>query len=51
MTGSYKRNLSGGVLRKNISRLADEIDVDTTGLHRPARCRRAGQSGTGGSRR
>ncbi|MET0509677.1 MAG: PilC/PilY family type IV pilus protein, partial [Burkholderiaceae bacterium] len=31
MTGSYKRNLSGGVLRKNISRLADEIDIDGTG--------------------
>lgn len=31
ITGSYKRNLSGGVLRKNISRLDDEIDVIGTG--------------------
>lgn len=26
MTGSYRRNLSGGVLRKNIGKLEDEID-------------------------
>jgi type IV pilus assembly protein PilY1 len=31
MTGSYKRNLSGGVLRKNISPLNDEINVSTDG--------------------
>lgn len=31
MTGSYKRNLSGGVLRKNISRISDEIAVTTDG--------------------
>ena len=31
MTGSYKRNLSGGVLRKNISPLSDEINVKTDG--------------------
>ncbi len=31
MTGSYTRNLSGGVLRKNISPLNDEINVDTNG--------------------
>ncbi len=31
MTGSYSKNLSGGVLRKNISRLTDEINVSTDG--------------------
>ena len=31
MTGSYMRNLSGGVLRKNISPLSDEINVATDG--------------------
>lgn len=31
MTGSYKRNLSGGVLRKNVSRITDEIAVTTNG--------------------
>ncbi len=29
ITGSYERNLSGGVLRKNISSITDEINVDT----------------------
>ena len=31
MTGSYKKNLSGGVLRKNISPLLDEINASTDG--------------------
>ena len=31
VTGSYGKNMSGGVLRKNISELTDEIDVDHTG--------------------
>ncbi len=29
MTGSYKNNLDGGVLRKNIGSIKDEIDEDT----------------------
>ncbi len=29
VTGSYLRNLSGGVLRKNISKITDEINVNT----------------------
>ncbi|WP_020674726.1 PilC/PilY family type IV pilus protein [Geopsychrobacter electrodiphilus] len=31
MTGSYKKNKSGGVLRKNISSISDEINVTTDG--------------------
>jgi type IV pilus assembly protein PilY1 len=31
VTGSYKRNLSGGVLRKNIGGLSDEININTDG--------------------
>lgn len=31
LTGSYTKNLSGGVLRKNISQLNDEINVTTDG--------------------
>ena len=31
MSGSYTRNLSGGVLRKNVSPLNDEINVSTDG--------------------
>ncbi|MEX2515561.1 MAG: PilC/PilY family type IV pilus protein [Gammaproteobacteria bacterium] len=31
MQGSYEKNLSGGVLRKNIGNLADEINIDTDG--------------------
>jgi len=31
MTGSYKKNFSGGVLRKNIGNLDDEINIDTDG--------------------
>ncbi|SJM94440.1 Neisseria PilC domain protein [Crenothrix polyspora] len=31
MTGSYGKNKSGGVLRKNASRLTDEINVDSDG--------------------
>ena len=30
-TGSYEKNISGGVLRKNIGPLDDEINVDTDG--------------------
>lgn len=29
LTGSYRHNLEGGVLRKNISNFADEVDVTT----------------------
>lgn len=29
LTGSYNNNLQGGVLRKNISSITDEIDLDT----------------------
>ncbi|WP_308363762.1 MULTISPECIES: PilC/PilY family type IV pilus protein [unclassified Microbulbifer] len=31
MTGSYKKNTSGGVLRKNVGDLTDEINVETNG--------------------
>ena len=31
MTGSYSKNISGGVLRKNISKLDDEINFTTDG--------------------
>ncbi|MEA1991970.1 MAG: hypothetical protein U9N58_07230, partial [Thermodesulfobacteriota bacterium] len=31
ITGSYSKNTSGGVLRKNISSITDEIDSNTTG--------------------
>lgn len=31
MTGSYQKNKSGGVLRKNVSTIDDEINVDTNG--------------------
>jgi type IV pilus assembly protein PilY1 len=31
LTGSFNRNLSGGVLRKNIGAMADEINVNTDG--------------------
>jgi type IV pilus assembly protein PilY1 len=31
MTGSYSKNKSGGVLRKNISSILDEINVDSDG--------------------
>ncbi|BCD95887.1 pilus assembly protein [Marinagarivorans cellulosilyticus] len=31
MTGSYKKNKSGGVLRKNIGSIGDEINVSTNG--------------------
>lgn len=31
MTGSYSKNKSGGMLRKNISNIADEINSDTDG--------------------
>ncbi len=44
MTGSYKRNLSGGVLRKNISPLNDEIRYTTDGTFISL-----GNSGVGGS--
>jgi len=29
LTGSYRRNMSGGVIRKNISSFQDEVDLDT----------------------
>jgi len=32
MTGSYAKNTSGGVLRKNLSSLTDEIDLNTGSL-------------------
>ncbi len=31
LTGSYTKNKSGGVLRKNISNIANEINIDTDG--------------------
>jgi len=31
MTGSYEKNTSGGVLRKNIGPISDEINIDTDG--------------------
>ena len=34
VTGSYQKNLSGGVLRKNIGDMTDEIDL-TTGIFKP----------------
>ena len=34
MTGSYARNISGGVLRKNPGTITDEIRVDTDGAFR-----------------
>ncbi len=30
MTGSYPKNITGGVLRKNVGAFTDEVDVDTT---------------------
>jgi type IV pilus assembly protein PilY1 len=33
MTGSYKKNTSGGVLRKNIDSFTDEVDCVTTPAH------------------
>ena len=30
-TGSYNKNISGGVLRKNVGNLKDEINIDTDG--------------------
>ncbi|MBM9535543.1 pilus assembly protein [Desulfobulbus alkaliphilus] len=36
MTGSYSKNLSGGVLRKNIQPFADEIDPQTGQIIEPA---------------
>ena len=32
MTGSYGKNKSGGMLRKNISNISDEIETTTTGV-------------------
>lgn len=34
-TGSYNKNISGGVLRKNLGNLKDEINIDTTGTFIP----------------
>ena len=34
LTGSYQKNLSGGVLRKNVGDMSDEIDT-TTGIFKP----------------
>lgn len=31
MTGSYQKNKSGGVLRKNIGLISDEVNIDTDG--------------------
>lgn len=36
MTGSYSKNKSGGVLRKNMGDLTDEINVDTDGTFKSA---------------
>ncbi len=35
LTGSYQRNKSGGVLRRNIGPMADEVNIDTDGTFRP----------------
>lgn len=34
-TGSYDKNISGGVLRKNISTFSSEVNVDTDGTFKP----------------
>src|SRR6185369_11262113 len=31
MTGSYRKNISGGVLRKNVGTFTDEVNVSTDG--------------------
>lgn len=36
LTGSFGKNKSGGVLRKNVSSIADEIDVTTSGTFKSA---------------
>ncbi len=36
MSGSYRKNKSGGVLRKNIGVISDEINVDTDGTFKAA---------------
>jgi type IV pilus assembly protein PilY1 len=36
MTGSYKKNKSGGVLRKNVGSMTDEINVSTDGTFKSA---------------
>ncbi|EGW21551.1 Neisseria PilC domain protein [Methylobacter tundripaludum SV96] len=36
MTGSFGKNKSGGVLRKNVSSITDEIDVTTSGTFKSA---------------
>ena len=36
MTGSYAKNVSGGVLRKNIGSLTDEVRTDSDGVFREA---------------
>src|SRR5690606_12433096 len=36
MSGSYKKNKSGGVLRKNIGFMGDEINVSTDGTFKAA---------------
>lgn len=36
LTGSYSSNVSGGVLRKNVGSMADEINVDTDGTFKSA---------------
>lgn len=36
MTGSYQKNKSGGVLRKNIDSIKDEINVETDGTFKTA---------------
>jgi len=35
ISGSYNRNKSGGVLRKNIGSFSDEVNVDSDGTFRP----------------
>ncbi len=35
-TGSYNKNISGGVLRKNTGNLKDEINIDTNGTFIPS---------------
>jgi type IV pilus assembly protein PilY1 len=35
MTGSFERNVSGGVLRRNVGRFRDEVNAETDGTFKP----------------
>jgi type IV pilus assembly protein PilY1 len=49
VTGSYNRNLSGGVLRKNIGGLADEININTDGTFKQLAVTGVGQTPSPGA--